>query len=160
MQVMVDQVYNVGSLVATRALSSLCPSQLSSGNTKTSSCLLRYDIQVDLVYWLSKPIQSGILRWFLYCKNTSFWQSRTPVAGLSYEVVPGQAGASAAFMQGLLGSSNYAAELGVNFSALVGAKYGLRTRNKTSRAYWINPTVAWNTVNAVGKGSFSLTQVF
>ena len=73
--------------------------------------------------------------------------------------MPGQADASAAFMQGLLGSSNYAAELGANFSALVGAKYGLRSGNKTRRAFWINPAVAWNTANAVGKGIFSLSQV-
>ncbi len=81
------------------------------------------------------------------------------VAGLSSEVIPGQAGESAAFMQGLLGRSNFAAELGANFSVLVGAKFGLRAGSKASRAYWINPSVAWDTTNAVGKGMLSLSQV-
>ena len=49
-------------------------------------------------------------------------QGRSPVSGLAYEVEPEQAANAAAFMQGIMGSSDYAAALGANYSALIAAK--------------------------------------
>ncbi len=70
----------------------------------------------------------------------------------------GQAADASAFMQGLMGSSDYAAALGANFSALLTTKYGLTAGGKASRAFWVNPAVAWAAADAAGRLRFSLTQ--
>ena len=44
---------------------------------------------------------------------------------LAYELAPGQLGPASAFMEGLVGSSDYAAALGANFSSLIMDKYGI-----------------------------------
>ncbi len=73
-------------------------------------------------------------------------------------MLQGQAADASAFMQGLVGASDYAAGLGANYSALLAAKYGLVAGNKARRAFWINPSVAWGPTDAAGKLRFSLTQ--
>jgi hypothetical protein len=85
-------------------------------------------------------------------------QGRYPAQGLALEVQPEQAADASAFMQGLLGGSNYAAALGANYSALIAANYGLTTGGKARRAFWINPAVAWGAVDSAGRLRFSLTQ--
>ena len=46
-QVVMDKVRNRASLVATAALSWLCPAQRPAGVTMAGCCLLRYDIQAS-----------------------------------------------------------------------------------------------------------------
>ncbi len=86
-------------------------------------------------------------------------QSRAALPGLSYEVVPGQTSAAAAFMRGLVGASDYSTALGANFSNLLVSKYGLQAGVQTRRAFWINPAVAWSRASTAGTGRFSLSQV-
>ena len=96
---------------------------------------------------------------------TSNWiakrrQTRSATAaGLSYEVQQGQPGSASVFMQNLIGGSDYAAALGANFSALIASTYGLIPGNKSRRAFWINPGVAWSAPSAAGNALFSLSQV-
>jgi hypothetical protein len=95
----------------------------------SAGCLLRYDIR-----------------------------SRAASPGLAYEVVPGQAAAAGAFMQGLVGGSDYAAALGANFSALLAAKYQLSASGRASRAFWISPAVAYAPADAAGRARFALSE--
>ena len=81
------------------------------------------------------------------------------MAGLSYEVVPGNEGAASDFLQILLGKSDYAKALGANFSALVASTYALNPASKLSRAFWINPAVTWGAASAAGDARYSLSQV-
>jgi hypothetical protein len=101
----------------------------SAAPLPSAGCLLRYDIR-----------------------------SRTVAAGLALEVVPGQTAAAAAFMQGLVGGSDYAAALGANFSALLAAKYQLSASGRGRRAFWVNPAVAYAPADAVGRARFALSQ--
>ena len=94
-----------------------------------AGCLLRYDIR-----------------------------SRSVAAGLAFEVVPGQAAAAAAFMQGLVGGSDYAAALGANFYALLAAKYRQRALSRWRRAFLVNPAVAVAPADSVGQARFALSQ--
>ena len=80
-----------------------------------------------------------------------------PASGLAYEVVPGQAASASAFMQGIVGRSDYAAALGANFSGLIAAKY-LTSSSKTCRTFWINPAISWSAADTAGKGRFALSQ--
>jgi hypothetical protein len=82
--------------------------------------------------------------------------TRTPVAGLAYEVQPNQKTAASAFMTGLVGTSNFAGELGANFSDLLSAKYQLVPGGKVRRVFWINPGVKWAASNVVSR--FTLSQ--
>jgi hypothetical protein len=91
-------------------------------------------------------------------QSLSVSQGRSPASGLAFEVQPGQAARASAFMQGLVGGSDYAADLGANFSALLTAKYGITTTSKARRAFWVNPAVAWAAADAAGRLRFSLTQ--
>ncbi len=101
----------------------------SAAPLPSAGCLLRYDIR-----------------------------SRAAAPGLAYEVVPGQAAASGAFMQGLVGGSDYAAALGANFSALLAAKYQLGKSGRARRAFWISPAVAYAPADASGRARFALSQ--
>ncbi len=101
----------------------------SAAPLPSSGCLLRYDIR-----------------------------SRAAAPGLAYEVVQGQAAAAGAFMQGLVGGSDYAAALGANFSALLAAKYELGVSGRARRAFWISPAVAYAPADAAGRARFALSQ--
>ncbi len=85
-------------------------------------------------------------------------RSRAAATGLAYEVVPGQAAAAAAFMQGLMGGSDFAAALGANFSALLAAKYQLSVSSRGRRAFWISPAVAYAPADVAGRARFALSQ--
>jgi hypothetical protein len=102
---------------------------LSAAPLPSAGCLLRYDIR-----------------------------SRAAAPGLAYEVVPGQAAAAGAFMQGLVGGSDYAAALGANFSALLATKYQLSPSGRARRAFWISPAVAYAPADAAGRARFALSQ--
>jgi hypothetical protein len=101
----------------------------STAPLPSAGCLLRYDIR-----------------------------SRAAVPGLAYEVVPGQAAAASAFMQGLVGGNDYAAALGANFSALLTAKYQLSASSRARRAFWVSPAVAYAPVDTAGRARFALSQ--
>ncbi|KAJ1483295.1 hypothetical protein T484DRAFT_2600159 [Baffinella frigidus] len=56
----------------------------------------------------------------------------------------------AGFMQGILGRSEYAAQLGANFSYILSDKFALNRRYR--RAWWVNPGFTWNKQQYVAAG--------
>ena len=129
-KVVTDVTKNTGSLVASTALTKLCPTTQPSSMEPTSlgSCLLRFDIQ-----------------------------ARTPVTDLAYEVQPNQEVAASAFMKNVLGSnSDFAGALGSNFSYLLAAEYQLMPGGKARRVFWINPGITWSASSAASR--FILSQ--
>ncbi|KAJ1483148.1 hypothetical protein T484DRAFT_1896446, partial [Baffinella frigidus] len=56
----------------------------------------------------------------------------------------------AGFMQGILGGSEYAAQLGANFSHILSDKFALNRRYR--RAWWVNPGFTWNRQQYVAAG--------
>lgn len=64
--------------------------------------------------------------------------------------------AVASFMQGIMGESDYADQLGRTFSYLVSQKYSLN--GKFNRAFWINPGYEWTPTQTGGQELFTLSQ--
>ncbi len=101
----------------------------SAAPLPSAGCLLRYDIR-----------------------------SRVAAPGRAYEVVANQAAAAGAFMQGLVGGSDYAATLGANFSALLADKYRLSASGRARRAFWISPAIDYAPADSAGRARFALSQ--
>ena len=119
----------------TRGLASMSPSPAlaalcgpTANQLPLASCVLRYDVQA----LVSNPS--------------------------ALDVGSASAAAASSFMQGIVGSSDFAAALGANFSALLKAQYQLSPQTNYRSAFWINPGYTWIGQSATGKGLFTLSQ--
>jgi len=138
----VDRADQRAFLEPTDALLDLCPfspRRPTPGDAFPSTCILRRDVRRQ-----SFPSREGSVA-------TAVELPAANVALLSAE-----RDGVATFMQSVLGSSEYAADLGRNFSYLVARRYELNGQH--NRAFWINPGYEWTPTQTGGQANFFLSQ--
>jgi len=127
------------SLHPTDALLQHCgfrPSRATAEEPFPTTCVTRRDVQGRAF-----PVQPG--------SNVA---TATEVVSAQESDVSG----NRAFMQSVLGASNYAAQLGEDFSRAIAARWNLNDRY--TRAYWINPGYEWTPMQTGGAPIFSISQ--
>eukprot|EP00287_Rhodomonas_sp_CCMP768_P015613 CAMPEP_0196757754 /NCGR_PEP_ID=MMETSP1091-20130531/103827_1 /TAXON_ID=302021 /ORGANISM="Rhodomonas sp., Strain CCMP768" /LENGTH=1517 /DNA_ID=CAMNT_0042106539 /DNA_START=95 /DNA_END=4648 /DNA_ORIENTATION=- len=81
------------------------------------------------------------------------------VSQYAHEIKPDGGSDDGAFMQSVLGNSNYADTLGGQFASVVLNEYTITAdTNRYRRAFWINPTYEWTPTLTGGREIFSLSQ--
>jgi len=142
-ELLVDAMDHRVSLTPHRELSRYCSFRAGRPNLEDpfpTSCIVRRDIENRMA---SDPSQLG----------------GAPASAVELNAMgstEGERGPESIFMQSLLGSSDYAHQLGVNFSSLIAAKYQLNGVSR--RAWWINTGYEWAADLTGGQPIFSLSQ--
>eukprot|EP00286_Rhodomonas_abbreviata_P024878 CAMPEP_0181303972 /NCGR_PEP_ID=MMETSP1101-20121128/8872_1 /TAXON_ID=46948 /ORGANISM="Rhodomonas abbreviata, Strain Caron Lab Isolate" /LENGTH=1212 /DNA_ID=CAMNT_0023409639 /DNA_START=371 /DNA_END=4009 /DNA_ORIENTATION=- len=135
----IDRSNGIAQLEPTLALLAVCPfnpSRPSQNDWLAATCVLRRDVRGRNTY----PVRNGA---------DDATAIEVAWAGQDTEE-------NSLFMQSIMGSSDYAFDLGALFAGVLQTQYKLNGRY--NRAYWINPGYEWTPTQTNGASKFSISQ--
>lgn len=139
----IDRENNRAYLEPTEGLLILCPFRPPRivNNIPTETCVTRRDVR-----YRGYPAQIGGPSTAMEIRpnDASYWTGDLTTKD------------EAAFMATVLGSSDYARQLAVDFANSIHERYSLNGRYV--RAYWINPGYEWTPAQTGGRSIFTLSQ--
>jgi len=138
----IDRLRQRAYLEPTDTLTGICPfspAPPASNSVPLETCVVRRDVR-----YRGFPHKNG--GW------STAMEIALPGASLDEE---------ARFMQTVLGKSEYADQLGRNYTTTIAARYaalGHTLNGRYNRAYWINPGYEWTPTQTGGESIFTLSQ--
>jgi len=130
----------------------------ASSGTIPTSCILRRDISGKNNYPTKSGASGPTAMELPYCADSS--ESSACDDTIPAPSAPDGAGGQAAdvetFMQSILGTSDYAADLGTAYAQVIAKEYKLN--NMDRRAFWINPGYEWTPTQTGGQSIFQISQ--